>query len=81
MSDSDLLAGAPNLLANAHWHLADLKQASFKQSEYENGMPMLRTTIKEGTRITLFDIHPQAAKEMGEMMIKWAQDNMSTDDE
>ncbi|VAW01111.1 hypothetical protein MNBD_ALPHA08-2343 [hydrothermal vent metagenome] len=68
-----------DLLANAHWHLADQKQASFKQSQYENGMPMIRMTVKEGTRITLFDIHPQAAKEMGEMMVKWAEKNMQQD--
>ncbi len=74
MSGSDLLA--PGVLANAHWYLADEKQASFKQSEYENGMQMLRMTVKEGTRITIFDIHPQAAKEMGEAMIKWAGENM-----
>ena len=69
MSEVDLLAGA-------HWHLADVKQASFKQTTYENGLPMLRMTVKEGSRITLFDIHPQAAKEMGEMMLKWADANM-----
>jgi len=68
-----------DLLANAHWHLADQKQASFKQTEYENGMPMIRMTVKEGTRITLFDIHPQAAKEMGEVMVKWAEKNMQQD--
>ncbi|HFC04990.1 MAG TPA: hypothetical protein ENJ55_04725 [Rhizobiales bacterium] len=72
MSETDLLAGA-------NWHLADMKQAGFKQSTYENGMPMIRVTVKEGTRITLFDIHPQAAKEMGEMMVKWAQENMPED--
>jgi len=69
-----------DLLANAHWHLADMKQASFKQTEYENGMPMIRMTVKEGARITLFDIHPQAAKEMGEMMVKWADANMVEDE-
>ena len=68
MTDDDLLAGA-------HWHLADVKQASFKQSQYENGMPMLRVTIKEGKRITLFDVHPDAAHEMGELMVKWAKAN------
>jgi len=69
-----------DLLANAHWHLADMKQASFKRSQYENGMPMLRMTVKEAGRITVFDIHAQAAKEMGEMMIKWAQENTPKDD-
>lgn len=73
MSDNDILA-------NAHWHLADIKEASFKQSVYDNGMPMLRMTVKERGRITLFDIHPQAAKEMGEMMVKWAAENGAEED-
>jgi hypothetical protein len=68
MSDNDILG-------NAHWHLADVKEASFKHAVYENGMPMLRVTVKEGKRITLYDIHPGAAKQMGEIMIKWAAAN------
>lgn len=59
----------------AEWYLADEKKASFKKSEYENGMQMLRMTVQERGRITIFDIHPQAAKEMGEMMVKWAEEN------
>lgn len=64
----------------ASWFLADEKKASFKQSEYDNGMQMLRMTVQEGTRITIFDIHAQAAKEMGEFMVKWADENLPKDE-
>jgi len=64
----------------AEWYLADEKKASFKSSEHENGMKMLRMTVQERGRITIFDIHAQAAKEMGELMIKWAADNEQSDD-
>ncbi len=64
----------------AEWYLADEKKASFKNSQYENGMKMLRMTVQERGRITIFDIHAQAAKEMGEMMVKWANENMSEGD-
>ena len=62
------------------WYLADEKKASFKKSNYENGMKMLRMTVQEKGRITIFDIHAQAAKEMGEMMIKWADENLAEDE-
>jgi len=48
---------------------------NFKDAEFESGMHLLRLTIREGTRITIADIHPQAALEMGKAMIKWAQDH------
>lgn len=64
--------------SSPEWFLADVKKASFKETDYDNGVQnikMLRMTLQEGKRITLFDIHAQAAKEMGEYMIKWAQEN------
>jgi len=63
----------------AEWYLADEKKASFKKSQYENGIKMLQMTVQERGRITIFDIHAQAAKEMGELMIKWADENQSED--
>lgn len=65
----------------AEWYLADEKKANFKNSRHENGMEMLRMTVQERGRITIFDIHAQAAKEMGEVMIKWAADNAPADEE
>jgi len=57
------------------WHLANTKKANFKEAEFDNDMKMLRMTVKEGSRITILDIHAQAAKQMGEIMIKWADEN------
>jgi len=62
------------------WFLANVKKANFKEVDFDNGMKMLRMTIQEGSRITILDIHAQAAKEMGEIMIKWAADNAQPDD-
>ena len=59
----------------ADWPLANYKKANFKDAEFESGMHLLRLTIREGTRITIADIHPEAALEMGKAMIKWAQDH------
>jgi len=62
------------------WFLANVKKANFKEVDFDNGTKMLRMTIQEGSRITILDIHAQAAKEMGEIMIKWAADNAQPDD-
>ena len=57
------------------WDLAFSKNAALKDIEYESGMRLLRMTIKEGKRITDVNFHAQAAKEIGEAMIKWAKAN------
>lgn len=63
---------------DAQWYLPNEKHARFSETVFEeNGIPLLRVTLKEGRRITVFDIHPQAAREMGEMMVKWAEANGS----
>ena len=62
------------------WFLANVKKANFKEADFDNGIKMLRMTVQEGKRITILDIHAQAAKEMGEIMIKWAADNTPPDE-
>jgi hypothetical protein len=59
----------------AQWDLAFSKKAALKDIEYESGMHLLRLTIKEGSRITDVNFHAEAAKEIGEAMIRWAQEN------
>ncbi len=63
------------------WYLPNEKHARFSETVFEeNGIPLLRVTLKEGKRITIFDMHAQAAKEMGELMVKWADENMPEED-
>ena len=59
----------------AKWDLAFSKKAAIKDIEYDSGMHLLRMTIREGTRITDVNLHAEAAKEIGEMMVKWAEMN------
>ncbi len=56
----------------AQWDLAFSKKANLKDVEYESGMHLLRITIREGKRITDANLHAEAAREIGETMIKWA---------
>ena len=65
---------------DAAWYLPNEKHARFSETVFEeNGIPLLRITLKEGKRITIYDMHPQAAKEMGELMVKWADEHMPED--
>jgi len=57
----------------AQWDLAYGKKASLKDAEYDSGMHLLRMTVREGTRITDVNLHAEAAREIGEAMIKWAK--------
>ncbi len=57
------------------WDLAFSKKASLRDVEYDSGMHLLRMTIREGVRITDVNLHPEAAKEIGQAMIKWAEQN------
>ena len=57
------------------WDLYNSKKANLKHAEYDSGMKMLRLTIREGTRITIVDLHPEAAAEIGTALVKWAKEN------
>ena len=37
------------------------------------GMSLLRTRIREGSRFTIFDIDPQTAEQWGEALLRWAR--------
>ena len=64
----------------AKWDLAFSKKAAIKDIEYDSGMHLLRLTVREGTRITDVNFHAEAAKEIGEAMIKWAEANQPEND-
>lgn len=55
-----------------NWDLAFSKKAGLKDVEYDSGMHLVRMTIREGTRITDVNFHKQAALEIGEALIEWA---------
>ncbi len=59
----------------AAWELPYSKKANLKDVEFDAGMHLLRITIREGTRITLANMDAAVAREMGEAMIKWADEH------
>ena len=70
---------AEKLSPIADWDLYNSKKANLKDAEYEGGMHLLRLTIREGTRITIADLHPEAAREMGVAMVNWAKEHETAD--
>ncbi len=59
------------------WDLAFGKKIAVKDIEYDSGMHLLRMTVREGTRITDVNFHAEAAVEIGNAMLKWAEANKS----
>jgi len=51
------------------------QEIELQQIDYAvGGMSLLRLRIREGKRFTVFDIDPATARQWGEEMIRWAQD-------
>jgi len=49
------------------------QQIELQQIDFPGeGMPMLRTRIREGSRFTVFDIDPVTAERWGEALLAWA---------
>ncbi len=55
------------------------QEIELQQIDYAvGGMSLLRLRIREGKRFTVFDIDPATARQWGEEMIRWAQDQDRT---
>jgi hypothetical protein len=61
-------------LAKLHAPLGG-QQIELQQIEFPGeGMPMLRTRIREGSRFTVFDIDPVTAAQWGEALLAWSRE-------
>ena len=50
------------------------QEIELQQIDFDGeGMSLLRTRIREGSRFTVFDIDPQTAAAWGEALLQWAQ--------
>ena len=47
--------------------------AKLKQIEYENGMRILRMTIRQERRFTVLDLDPSRAKDLSIALMSWAK--------
>ena len=58
------------------------QEIELQQIDYAvGGMSLLRLRIREGKRFTVFDIDPATARQWGEEMIRWAQDQDQDQDQ
>jgi len=58
------------------------QEIELQQIDYAvGGMSLLRLRIREGKRFTVFDIDPATARQWGEEMIRWAQDQDQEQDQ
>ena len=48
------------------------RRATLKNVEFEGGMKMLRVTLREGRRFTIFDLDSDCAREFGNQLSNWA---------
>lgn len=54
------------------------QEIELQQIDHEaGGMSLLRTRIREKSRFTVFDIDPQTAREWGQALVRWADDQPS----
>jgi len=50
------------------------QEIELQQIDFDGeGMSLLRTRIREGSRFTVFDIDQQTAEHWGEALLRWAQ--------
>ena len=50
------------------------QEIELQQIDFDGeGMSLLRTRIREGSRFTVFDIDPLTAEHWGEALLRWAQ--------
>ncbi len=47
--------------------------AKLKEIEYENGMRILRMTIRQERRFTVLDLDPSRANELGAALMNWSK--------
>ena len=60
-------------LAKLHVPLGG-QEIELQQIDFEGeGMPLLRTRIREGRRFTVFDVDPLTAEAWGQALLRWAQ--------
>ncbi len=48
------------------------RRATLKNVEFEGGMNMLRVTLREGRRFTIFDLDANSARDFGNQLSNWA---------
>ena len=48
------------------------RRANLKNVEFDGGMTMLRVTLREGRRFTIFDLDANSAKDFGTQLTNWA---------
>jgi hypothetical protein len=50
------------------------QEIELQQIDFDGeGMSLLRTRIREGSRFTVFDIDPQTAEQWGQELQRWAR--------
>ncbi len=57
------------------------RKAGLKEVRYENGMSLLRLTLRENRRFTIVDLDAARAENLGQMLIDWAAATGSPDNE
>jgi hypothetical protein len=60
-------------LAKLHAPLGG-QEIELQQIDFDgDGMSLLRTRIREGSRFTVFDIDPHTAEQWGDALLRWAR--------
>lgn len=58
------------------------QEIELQQLDHDGGgMSLLRTRIREKSRFTVFEIDPQTARQWGEALLRWANDQASKPDQ
>ncbi len=58
------------------------QEIELQQLDHDGGgMSLLRTRIREKSRFTVFEIDPQTARQWGEALLRWADDQASKPDQ
>ena len=48
------------------------REVTVQETEFDNGFPMLRLTVRERCRFTTIDLDPQTAERWGRLLTEWA---------
>lgn len=54
------------------WNLPWNKSLNVQNVDLGNGVRLLRLTVREGRRITMFDVDPDNARALGDLIRDWA---------
>ncbi len=58
------------------------QEIELQQLDHDGGgMSLLRTRIREKSRFTVFEIDPHTARQWGEALLRWANDQASKPDQ